>query len=539
MKIVLLTMMLLISMDAMSQDAEKLSLPKVADIERIEFNNRGDNWYNSAELLKILPRFIASQGTYTTKALPQYHGKFVLKNGQKINWDSIDRNSMLLYRQTKTSRIEQLFVLKSDEPLFIIFDKDGKEGFINSAGKVIIPTKFDEVTEFINDLAAVKFNGKWGFIDRQGNFAVEPKYEGITPFSEGFAAVNLNHKWGFIDSEGNLKIKPKWLDKERFYDSPGFVKNGYKFKNGIATVYEDVRATGESYDFTLFKCGYIDKAGEYLIEPVWRSACGDFQEGLAMTGIDTESPDYKGKSGWIGYIDLKGSWAIPPQFYAGGDFKNGYALVKLPSTNYENELRLFENKDWILIDKKGQKTVGVKTCERQFQFHEGFAQAYSKIDTAKVQHFFINEECEKAIILPNNVSIESDFSEGFALIKDVEGYKFIDTFGKNVFSATFADAKPFADNVAIVRKKGDSKDTYINKQGVEVLKPTSLSVAPFVNGLAYQFIHLWTISERPDSKNIRGYMNKQGKYVWLSPGFEVYLSKEWIRKNYIGTQKVE
>jgi hypothetical protein len=555
MKAILFVILLLISMKAICQETTKLSLPKPVEVARIELSSVSSKaWYKPVDLLKNLPNFVAIAETYGTK-LPFQHGKFVLKNRKEIRWMAAGSNSILVYQQTKTGRMEQLFILKKDEPLFIIFDKDGKEGFINADGKTVIPTKFDKVTEFIEDLAAVKFNGKWGFINRQGNFVVEPKYEGITPFSEGLAAVSLNHKWGFIDSKGNFKIKPKWTNKERDYSylnystGPGFVKNGYKFKDGIANVYEEVRATGESYDPDLFKCGYINKAGEYLIEPVWRSACGDFHEGLAMTGVDPESPDYKRDSGWIGYINLKGNWTITPQFYEGGDFKNGYALVKLPTNNYENEPRLFENKDWILVDKKGQKAVGIKNCERQFQFHEGFAQAYTIIDTTKFQHFFINEKCEKAIILPNNTSIESDFSDGLALVYKLipkgEGvnpekiYGYLDNTGKMVIPFQFKEAEPFSDGFAVIRKEDGNEDIYVNKKGEEVFEKSWKGASSFRNGLADQFLALITISEGHGIRNPRGYMNTHGKYVWVSPNTKNYLGEEWMKKHYIGTQKFD
>ncbi len=57
------------------------------------------------------------------------------------------------------------------------------------------------------------------------------------------------------------------------------------------------------------------------------------------------------------------------------------------------------------------------------------------------------------------------------------------------------------------------------------------SPAPFKNGLAFQVLY--------DSPNVFGYMNKQGKYVWISPGAKKYLSAAWLKKYYIGKQNFE
>lgn len=56
--------------------------------------------------------------------------------------------------------------------------KDGKYGFVNKDGKVIVDYKYEDATEQ-NDYGyvAVKLNGKWGALDQYGNVVVEPTYE--------------------------------------------------------------------------------------------------------------------------------------------------------------------------------------------------------------------------------------------------------------------------------------------------------------------------------------------------------------------------
>ncbi|EAK1349894.1 WG repeat-containing protein, partial [Campylobacter coli] len=55
-------------------------------------------------------------------------------------------------------------------------------------------------------------NGKWGFIDKSGKIVIEPKFDGVGNFSEGLAGVELNGKWGFIDKSGKIVIEPKFDD---------------------------------------------------------------------------------------------------------------------------------------------------------------------------------------------------------------------------------------------------------------------------------------------------------------------------------------
>lgn len=55
--------------------------------------------------------------------------------------------------------------------------KDGKYGFVDKDGKVIIDYQYDDVTEQNSyGYAGIKKDGKWGAIDNKGNIVQEPIY---------------------------------------------------------------------------------------------------------------------------------------------------------------------------------------------------------------------------------------------------------------------------------------------------------------------------------------------------------------------------
>ena len=68
------------------------------------------------------------------------------------------------------------------------------------------------------DYAAVKINGKWGFVDKDGNLVIDAKYTDVRTFSNGLAAVKFNGAWGFIDGEGNTAIDYIFEDARDFND---------------------------------------------------------------------------------------------------------------------------------------------------------------------------------------------------------------------------------------------------------------------------------------------------------------------------------
>jgi hypothetical protein len=47
-------------------------------------------------------------------------------------------------------------------------DQDGRCGFINDEGRLVIPFIYEDARRFSEGLAAVKIDGKWGYIDKTG-----------------------------------------------------------------------------------------------------------------------------------------------------------------------------------------------------------------------------------------------------------------------------------------------------------------------------------------------------------------------------------
>lgn len=85
---------------------------------------------------------------------------------------------------------------------------NGKYGFINTKGEVVVPCAYEGAWIFSEGLAAVKLNGKWGYINTKGEVVIPCVYESARPFSKGFAKVKLNGKRGVINKEGKWIIQP-------------------------------------------------------------------------------------------------------------------------------------------------------------------------------------------------------------------------------------------------------------------------------------------------------------------------------------------
>ncbi len=71
---------------------------------------------------------------------------------------------------------------------------------------------FDFVDNPSNGLSLVKKDGKYGFVDLNGKIVVPIEFQEAVAYSEGFAPVRKGSLWGFYDSTGKVLVQPVYLD---------------------------------------------------------------------------------------------------------------------------------------------------------------------------------------------------------------------------------------------------------------------------------------------------------------------------------------
>ncbi len=92
----------------------------------------------------------------------------------------------------------------------------GKYGFVDKAGKIVIPCKFGVALPFKEGLAPASIDPSgdsgrsaepYGYIDKTGKFVIPPQFESASRFSEGLAFVrDRKGIGGFIDHTGKVVI---------------------------------------------------------------------------------------------------------------------------------------------------------------------------------------------------------------------------------------------------------------------------------------------------------------------------------------------
>src|ERR1700674_2216363 len=187
-------------------------------------------------------------------------------------------------------------------------EKDGKFGFIDRTGKVVIPLQFDSANDFHEGLALVTANRKTMFIDTAGETVITPQFDIVNNFSEGLAPVNIGQKripnlglisdpgkWGYIDKTGKLVIPLKFTHAEDFSEGLAAVRDGdrggfidHRGGFGFDVPLDVTLGFHEGVAGVLFKGSvtYVDRSGKKISTPVdYGPKSNSFSEGLVPVSI--------------------------------------------------------------------------------------------------------------------------------------------------------------------------------------------------------------------------------------------------------------
>lgn len=79
---------------------------------------------------------------------------------------------------------------------------DGKYGFINENGELVVPAIYDSVKFCSFGLIPAGLNGEWYYINSSNERILGP-FEDAESYDYGYAAAKRDGKWGFIDKSGS------------------------------------------------------------------------------------------------------------------------------------------------------------------------------------------------------------------------------------------------------------------------------------------------------------------------------------------------
>jgi hypothetical protein len=159
----------------------------------------------------------------------------------------------LLFFMTGSIINSQGLTVSLDEARFMI-TVDGKKGFINTAGEIVIAPQFQDALEFSEGLCAVRVSGRYGFVNTKGELTIPATYDYASMFMEGLAVVYLDGKPLFITPEGKVAFESGYAYMSHFTDSLSEVRT-YSGRVGLInhqgvlvvdTVYGQIERVGDN-----------------------------------------------------------------------------------------------------------------------------------------------------------------------------------------------------------------------------------------------------------------------------------------------------
>jgi len=321
---------------------------------------------------------------------------------------------------------------------------------IKKIDKLLFMRFVDEISVFSeNGLAAFRKNGKWGFINTEGNVVVSAQYDQVYAYTEGLAAVKLAGSWGFIDENGDMVIQNKYASVRSFSSGMAWVKkeSGSSYWWFINQSGKESResysmrssAVPEDFDgnYAYVNCYYdsdkgtIDKSGKIV-------SCShlSFSEGISVIS------EYESFTYTYGYMNENGDIISEVQWQEAKPFTNGFAVVK-------------KNGMYGLIDKTGKLVIDCK---------------YSSVNSPKNGICLVSlngkygyVSVKGTTVSPVNWTYAYDYTDGLALVWKDGYYGYIGTDGQTKIAFTWDEASSFENGYACVKQYGSRK--FIDKEG--------------------------------------------------------------------------
>ncbi|WP_379135752.1 WG repeat-containing protein [Paenibacillus sp. sgz500958] len=201
---------------------------------------------------------------------------------------------------------------KLDSLYWYSFNDNGGTVAVDNQGREQLKTSYTGVLDFgYEELIPVKKSGYTaGFMNRAGELAVDAPHYQLGQFSEGLATFK-----DLVKTEsGGITVKMGYMNRTGRIVIPAIYNRAYDFADGMAKVLSG----GKTY--------YIDHNGKTAIPVIFGSQSTDsFSEGLAAVSVRTTNG---GKSVFkTGYIDTKGKWVIKPVYDYASPFRDGVAVI--------------------------------------------------------------------------------------------------------------------------------------------------------------------------------------------------------------------
>lgn len=214
--------------------------------------------------------------------------------------------------------------------------KDGKWGFVDTTGKLVIPQEWDSVSYNWDDgLCVVRRNEKYGAIDQQGQLVIPCRWEDLDTFMDGYTIASEGSTHHLMDTAGNIKMSTtgkyvyvksdQWIAAYNSFDNEGGLLD-YDGNVLIPRKWSDLQAYGEN----LMRLGRKNGDGDTFYGLM------DMETGRLVANVEWEGLQKCNNDGYYrverdglyGYMNAEYQVFVEPQYEEAMLFTEGFACVK-------------------------------------------------------------------------------------------------------------------------------------------------------------------------------------------------------------------
>jgi len=382
-------------------------------------------------------------------------------------------------------------------------EQNGKVGFINKNGSIVVEPKFDFADATGKDSYTTSLNGRYGLLGGNGKTILPNVYDQIEAFDGNFARVTQSGKQGYIDSTGQFIIQ---LTSEQITDV---------FPLGAFVRFALYEKSGR------YRMGLVDRKGNLLLRAVYDNIELEPERPLEDGGVVFPGYYRIWKDNMFGLLNADGKSIAEPKYTFISPFQSGVAVVSTTGGG-----SLGESGQYIcdggcgLLGENGD-VLTQPQFESIREFSEGLAVAVKDGKSG-----VINKK-GNAVVFPQYDEIRN-FSDGVAWFQKDGQRGLLDASGKIVItpSITFSEVHDFWKGVAWINMTLENSSQsgwwLVNKQltklsdqgfySVEFGLSTisSLGTSNAGSGSAWRD----ELARVTFNDGLYGYVNRKGKVVW-------------------------
>lgn len=324
------------------------------------------------------------------------------------------------------------------EGLAVAFKGD-YAGYISKSNKTIIPFIYDDGEDCNQGLVSVLKEDYLGILNKLNQTVLPFEYDAIGSLNDDIILIAKNDAYGYCNRKGEIIID---LSYERAYEfSNGFAvvvdsgKYGLIDRNGNFTIPAKYKWLAPAIEGNLLRAkkdslfGLINTAGELVLDFVY-DRIEEASDSMFLIA----------QNGKYGFANLKGEIAIPldfdyiPAISIGGQFFNAYAKYHLKAK-------------YGVINKKGEK-VFPAIFEDLEQYNDSAWVAVKK----RGKWGYTNQQLQ--LVVPYQYSFAKTFIGDFSWCKKGEEWVLLNNEGKKIPDLVFEQIEVLDENHALVQSNG-------------------------------------------------------------------------------------